>query len=106
MATCCPSVSSTGQPSVDNGSPNGGLSSGAKIGLGVGIPLGLLLIGGSVAAAFLLGRRRRRSRQSEDANRTAGSAGSRKSLPVQTGGPAHHIEMAEADDGDNGRSPR
>ncbi|KAK6828348.1 hypothetical protein PG987_011689 [Apiospora arundinis] len=58
----------TGQPGAGDGSPaNDGLSSSAKIGIGVGVTLGVLLIIGSAIAAFLLGKRRRRGRQVEEA---------------------------------------
>ncbi|KAF2669660.1 hypothetical protein BT63DRAFT_455647 [Microthyrium microscopicum] len=41
-----------------DGTSGGGLSTGAKIGIGIGVPLAVFLIGG-IFAAFLLGRRRK-----------------------------------------------
>ncbi|KAK8077090.1 hypothetical protein PG996_003260 [Apiospora saccharicola] len=45
---------------------DGVLSSGAKIGIGVGVVLGALLILGSISAAYLIGKRSRRKRDKDD----------------------------------------
>jgi hypothetical protein len=47
-------VASQSQKTQNQGA--GGLSSGAKIGLGVGIPLAIIVIAGGILLAFLLGR--------------------------------------------------
>ncbi|KAK8133592.1 hypothetical protein PG984_005604 [Apiospora sp. TS-2023a] len=56
------------QSSSASSSPGevGALSSGTKIGIGVGVALGALLIFGSIAAAYLIGKRSRRGREEED----------------------------------------
>ncbi|KAK8039539.1 hypothetical protein PG993_007950 [Apiospora rasikravindrae] len=61
-------AAATAQPPGTTVSPEegGGLSSGAKIGIGVGVSLGALLIIGAVTAAYLIGKRSRRKREEGD----------------------------------------
>ncbi|KAK8106928.1 uncharacterized protein PG998_008941 [Apiospora kogelbergensis] len=97
------SVSSTSRADVGDGTSNVGLSSGAKIGIGVGASLGCILLGGSVAASFLLLKRRRRSRQSQQVDRDAATKGPRDRIPVEMGSSKRQFEIAEVNGENSGR---
>ena len=54
------STASSSTAIADSGQQgSGGLSTGAKIGLGVGVPLGVFAIAGGILAAYFLGRKKR-----------------------------------------------
>ncbi|KAK8133516.1 hypothetical protein PG984_005528 [Apiospora sp. TS-2023a] len=101
-----PETSSSGSGTSAGGdgvSPNnGGLSSGAKIGIGVGVAVGSAFIGGSVVGAYLFGKRRTRNRKTEEAHRTDGSEGSISPTLEVT----RYVEVADSNDGTIGRYPR
>ncbi|KAK7977040.1 hypothetical protein PG996_003112 [Apiospora saccharicola] len=81
---------------------NGGLSSGAQIGIGVGIAVGSAFIGGSVVGAYLFGKRRTRNRKTEEARRMDGSQGSTSPTLEVT----RYVEVAGSNDETIGRHPR
>lgn len=72
-------ATSTSGKSAQSG---GGLSAGASAGIGVGVGLGCILFIGCIAAAYITGRRRRRSKQEAAAQGPAGAV-YKSGIPVE-----------------------
>lgn len=61
----------SGKPTKSPKAKQGGLTKAAKIGIGVGVPLGVLAIAGAITA-YILGKRRGRKRRVDDPTAGAG----------------------------------
>lgn len=59
-ATTATTAAEAGTPAT-SAEPDGGLSAGAKAGIGVGAALGAVILVGCVAAAYMVGKKRRRA---------------------------------------------
>ncbi|KAF3401659.1 hypothetical protein F1880_010068 [Penicillium rolfsii] len=83
-------------PTETNSKSSGGLSTASKVGIGLGVPLGLLLIA-AIIGAFILSRRKRRHKSSQETSAADHPRDDLDPLPINDYQDPHHARMSQTE---------